>query len=186
MSRLLVCAGAIQLSCGATTLVLGGEYASRTASTIFSVGWGVGWALVGLAMVTMTRTAVAGDRAGRRVPLIPLAGALCYVAAEIWWVANLTLGGRTAQAIEGDAAVVLLPAGALFGAAGMVATGIAVARARRWTGWRRFAPLVAGLYPFGAMFGFVAVAGEPNHLAIIGWSLPWILFGAAARAESRR
>jgi hypothetical protein len=185
MSTLFLIAGTVQFGGGLTTIALGGEYASPTASTIFSVGWGIGWTLIGLALLTMARTSAAGGRAGRRLPLIPFVGAVCYVAAEVWWVWNLTAGGRTAEDIEGDAAVFLLPAGAFLGAAGMVVTGIAVLRARRWTGWRRFAPLVAGLYPFVAMFGFVIVTGGPNALAIVGWSLPWLLVGLAAAAEAR-
>ena len=132
MSRLLLGAGAAQLIGGVLMLALGGEYASGRAATLFSVGWGVGWALIGLALVSMTRTAVAGDRAGRLLPLIPSIGAASYVLAEIWWVANLTVGGRTAEAIEGDPVVFLLPAGALLGAVGMVVVGVAVIRARRW------------------------------------------------------
>jgi hypothetical protein len=184
MSRLLLGAGAGQLIGGVMMLALGGEYASRTAATIFSIGWGVGWVLIGLALLSMTRTAVAGDRAGRLLPLIPSIGAASYVLAEIWWVANLTVGGRTAEAIEGDPVVFLLPAGALLGAVGMVVVGVAVVRARRWMGWRRFAPLLAGVYPIVAMFGFVAVTGSPNAPAVVGWSLPWLLFAAAAAAES--
>jgi hypothetical protein len=185
LSTLLLGAGVIQLAGGATTMALGGEYASRTASTFLSAGWGVGWTLIALALLTMTRTSMAGERTGRHLPFIPFAGAVCYVAAEIWWVWNLTVGGRTAEAIEEDAAVALLPAGALLGAAGMVVTGVAVVRARRWTGWRRFAPLAAGLYPFVAMFGFVIVTGGPNLLAIVGWSLPWIAVGVAAAVEGQ-
>jgi hypothetical protein len=184
MSTLLLGAGIIQFFGGAAAAALGGEYASRTASTFLSAGWGIGWTLIGFALVAMTATPMAGERAGRRLPFIPFAGALCYAAAEIWWVANLTVGGRTARAIEGDAAVALLPAGALLGAAGMVVTGIAVVRARRWTGWRRYAPLIVGLYPFVAMFGFVIVTGGPNLFAVVGWSLPWILVGVAARIEA--
>jgi hypothetical protein len=186
LSTLLLGAGTVQLAGGLTTAAPGGEYASRTASTWLSAGWGTGWALIALALLTMAGTSMAGERAGRRLPLIGLAGAVCYVAAESWWVWSLTVGGRTAEAIEGDAAVVLLPAGALLGAVGMVVTGIAVIRARRWTGWRRFAPLAAGLYPFVAMFGFVIVTGGPNLFAVVGWSLPWIAVGLAAAVEARR
>jgi hypothetical protein len=186
MSTLLLIAGTVQFAGGMTTIALGGEYASRTASTFLSAGWGIGWMLIGVALLTMTRTSMAGERAGTRLPLIPFAGAVCYVAAEIWWVWNLTAGGRTAEDIEGDPAVFLLPAGALLGAVGIVVTGIAVARARQWTGWRRLAPPMAGLYPFVAMFGFVIVTGEPNVLAIAGWSLPWILVGLAAAVEASR
>lgn len=79
----------------------------------------------------------------------------------------------------------LLPLGALITVAGMTLVGIAVLRARRWEGWRRFMPLLVGLYPFVAMFPLVFVISEPSYLSIAGWGLPWILLGYALWSSAR-
>lgn len=73
----------------------------------------------------------------------------------------------------------LLALGALITAVGMTLVGIAVLRAKRWGGWQRFTPLLAGIYPFIAMFPFIFITGEPSMLAITGWGLLWILLGYA-------
>jgi hypothetical protein len=73
----------------------------------------------------------------------------------------------------------LLPVGAFITAVGMTLVGIAVIRARRWSGWRRFMPLLVGLYPFVAMFPLIAVMSEPSFLSIALWGVPWTLLGLA-------
>jgi hypothetical protein len=73
----------------------------------------------------------------------------------------------------------LLPLGALTTALGMLLTGLAVLRARRWRGWARFAPLLAGLYPFLTMFPVLAITGDVSNVLIGLWGLPWALLGVA-------
>lgn len=80
----------------------------------------------------------------------------------------------------------LLPLGAVITAVGMTLVGVAVLRARRWEGWRRFTPLVVGLYPFAAMFPFIFISDEPNMLAIALWGVPWLLLGCALYAAKSR
>ena len=82
------------------------------------------------------------------------------------------------------------PMGAAYGiattviGAGMVAAGVAVLRAHRWTGWHRWIPLVIGVSEFvvltpGIFAGFVAA-----RLAIGSWMVLFGLLGWALRAES--
>ncbi|MBA2691523.1 MAG: hypothetical protein H0U65_03390 [Rubrobacter sp.] len=73
----------------------------------------------------------------------------------------------------------LLPIGAVITAVGMTLVGISVLRARRWSGWRRYMPLVVGVYPFVAMFPLIAVMSEPSFLSIALWGIPWTLLGLA-------
>lgn len=67
---------------------------------------------------------------------------------------------------------------------GMILTGIAVVRTGRWHGWRRFAPLACGLYPFAIELPAFAVFGMPNTPAITGIGLVWLALGVALRREA--
>lgn len=68
---------------------------------------------------------------------------------------------------------------------GLVGAGVAVLRAHIWRGWRRWLPLVLGVYVFVPMFpamfgGFLAA-----RLAITGWMLLFTLLGWALMREGR-
>ena len=80
---------------------------------------------------------------------------------------------------------ILLPLAALSSALGLLLTGIAVLRAKRWQGWGRFAPLLAGLYPFIGMFPFLFITGGPNEIAIGLWGLFRLLLGLTIREQAR-
>jgi hypothetical protein len=140
------------------------------------VVWEVSWILVqSLLLIGVAGLAFSGAAPGwfGGISLgLALLGRVDFVAAEIH---SLIIG------YDSD----LLPLGALVTAVGMTLVGIAVLRAKRWGGWQRFAPLLAGVYPFVAMFPFIFVTGEPNELAIAGWGLLWILLGYAIRSSAR-
>ncbi len=58
---------------------------------------------------------------------------------------------------------------------GMVVAGAAIARAGRWTGWGRWAPLMMGIYPFVAIVPWFAATGErpPTCWSLAGgWPSP--------------
>jgi multisubunit Na+/H+ antiporter MnhG subunit len=63
--------------------------------------------------------------------------------------------------------------------AGMVAAGIAVIRAGRWSGWRRYAPLACGLYTFLVLLPAFAVNGGPSFPALATYSVCWLALGVA-------
>lgn len=169
----------------------------RPAGTV-TVAGGIGWLAVGLASTGVdlgdraVLTAVeaawilvhvlllagllglhASQAAAGRLGLIGIGGAvlgrLTFVAAEIQAL------------VQGDDEGPLLPVAAMLTAVGMVLAGIAVARSGHWDGWRRLVPLAIGVYPFLAMFPFVAVTPEPNLVAIAGWGVLWTLLGIALR-----
>lgn len=80
--------------------------------------------------------------------------------------------------------------GALLSGIGMLPLGIAVALARGLPGWRRFAPLLVGLYylvmiPIQIVF-FIGPNGEPSSLLLAGWGLSWALLGYAIAATPQR
>lgn len=74
---------------------------------------------------------------------------------------------------------------ALVSAIGLLLVGIATIRARRWQGWARFVPLLAGLYFFVGMLPFVFFADEPNLFALGGWGLLRLAVGLAIWSEGQ-
>ena len=163
---------------------------------------GAGWLVVGSASLLLTEpdgaAFIASELAFVVVQLLLLAGVvgLTLSGAAPGWFGGISLGialiGRVDfvaaevhSLIIGDLSI-LLPLGALITAVGMTLVGIAVLRAKRWDGWRRFAPLIAGVYPFVAMFPYIFVTSEPSMLAIAGWGLPWLLLGYAIRSSAQQ
>ena len=78
----------------------------------------------------------------------------------------------------------LFPLAPVSSAIGILLTGIAVLRAKTWTGWTRWMPLITGIYPFIFMFPFVAVTGETLDIAIGFWGLVRLALGLAIRAQA--
>ncbi len=67
---------------------------------------------------------------------------------------------------------------------GLILLGIAVVRARRWTGWHRFAPLACGLFIPLVMGPSFALPGYAANYAIGLWGVCWLLLGVALLAEA--
>jgi hypothetical protein len=76
---------------------------------------------------------------------------------------------------------VLFPTATVVIGIGMVAAGTAVRRAGHWRGWRRWGPLLCGLYPFAVIFPVFAAKGEPNFLVLSGWGACWLGVAVALR-----
>ncbi len=166
----LCVAGAVGwLVTGSVSSVVG-----QLGGTAFVV-WEVAWILVqSLLLVGVVGLALSGAASGwfGGIALgIALLGRADFVAAEVH---SLIIGEES----------FLLPVGALVTAVGMTLVGVAVLRAKRWSGWQRFAPLLAGVYPFVAMFPFIFITNEPSMLAIAAWGLPWLLLGYAIYSGS--
>ena len=66
---------------------------------------------------------------------------------------------------------------------GLIVVGVAVLRARRWTGWHRFTPLACGLYVPLVMMPSFALPGYAANYAIGAWGVCWLLLGLAQLAE---
>lgn len=98
-------------------------------------------------------------------------GHVLFVAAELHGL----LSGATSD---------LLAVAALVSALGLLLVGIAVIMARRWEGWARFVPLLAGLYFFVGMLPFIIVADAPNLFAVGGWGLLRLVLGLAMRTQA--
>jgi len=66
---------------------------------------------------------------------------------------------------------------------GLVLLGVAVVRAGRWGGWRRYAPLACGLFIPLVMFPSFALPGTASNYAIGLWGITWLLVGVAQLVE---
>jgi hypothetical protein len=78
----------------------------------------------------------------------------------------------------------LLAVAALSTTVGLLLTGIAVLRTKRWRGWGRWTPLLAGLYPLVGMFPFLIIYEEPSYTGIALWGLFRLLLGLAMREQA--
>jgi hypothetical protein len=67
----------------------------------------------------------------------------------------------------------------LIGGAALVAEGIAVGRAGVWLGWRRWLPLVMGVWVFVPMLPALASSFTGARFAIAGWMLLFAALGWA-------
>jgi hypothetical protein len=173
-----VTAGALQMVFGALFIATG-EDTDGLIAVCFSAAWASAWLLIVVGLTAVWRLRIAG----RWAPLIAVAGGLVYIAAELIFLVAVPVLAAEGEDIDGVTNR-LLPLGALLGAVGMLATGLVALRTRHWQGWRRFAFLVVGIYPFVAMFSAIAITGSPSTVAIAGWGAAWLLLGLAARAEA--
>lgn len=132
--------------------------------------------LVLVGLVGLIREGVTGDSAwGRWGLYLAIFGRILFLAGEV-----------TLLALGYDDELVILPIAAMSTAIGMLVAGIAAVRARRWDGWRRFAPLVMGIYPFLLMFPILAVTGARPNLMVSLWGLTFLVIAAAFATSSER
>lgn len=113
------------------------------------------------------------------------------VVGRAWWARaglGAAIGARVLYilaefvclAVGYDDEVVLLPVAAMLTAIGLVVAGIGAIRAARWEGWRRFAPITMGIYPFVFMFPILALTHARPNLFVSMWALTYVLIGAAS------
>ena len=103
---------------------------------------------------------------GRKWLLVPMAGAVSYFLGA-WLILPFA------------------PLGALLNGVGMLLVGAASLKARVWTGWKRFAPLLVGSFPFFFMYPLLLLVGH-RPAAVIGlWGIPWVLMGLAVWQRSK-
>jgi hypothetical protein len=177
----------------------------RAAGIACAIG-GALWVIVLMAAV-VAPDAVYGNAAGFRIweglLIVVQALLLAGVVGLAWsgatgggWLGRIGLGialvgrasflvGEVRSLATGTEDGTFLPLGALLTGVGMVLVGIAVLRARRWDDWHRYLPLLAGIYPFVAMFPLIAVMSEPPVLSIALWGIVWLLLGLALQARAR-
>jgi hypothetical protein len=120
-------------------------------------------------------------------------------AAGTGWPARIGLGAAGLGTLLLAVAEVLIvsspgPGETLFMIApnlvglGLILAGIAVIRARRWTGWHRYVVLALGIYVFVVMTPLIIVSGGPpataGVVALLGWEILWALIAVSVLAET--
>lgn len=74
----------------------------------------------------------------------------------------------------------LFPVGGIFQLLGGLLAGIAVATAKRWNGWQRFALLFQGLYYLIVLFLPIVISNQsPSQLAESVWQITWFITSLA-------
>lgn len=99
--------------------------------------------------------------ARRNLLLIPLFGTVCHFFSIMF-------------------PLPFAPLGTFLNALGMVLVGIASIKAQIWTGWKRFTPLLMGLFPFTIQFPLLFMLGTPPTHVIPLWGIAFFLLGVAA------
>ena len=104
-------------------------------------------------------------------------------AAWIAFLAGMAVEAVSSVAPADDA---LGPIAGLAQGVGLVGLGVTTARAGRWSGWRRYAPLGLALVYVVVLF-VPAIAGwEPNAVTESLWALGYSALGLALMAEYSR
>ena len=103
--------------------------------------------------------------------LIPVLGSLSYLAGVISF-------------FTGKPIIILFPTGALLIGLGMLIIGIQVIISGKLRQWKRFMPLLVGIYPFIIMFPIVIITGSPSLHAILLWGIPWKIMGCTLLTEA--
>jgi len=183
------------LACGGVSLLAGSllwqpllaaEHLADVAHPSAGVGWYLDQAgflvamlllLTGIGALDRARVAGAG-RVGRwALRGLLLAWAL-LVAGEI---AQLATGSETAplvNALQGIGGLLTYPTG--------LVAGVAVARAGRLQGWRRWPLLATAVYETVVILVPVLVTNSgPSWAAEAAWQAGWALVGAAAWSQAR-
>lgn len=123
-------------------------------------------------VVGLTRLGVAGRSRLAVAGLgLTLLGLIMLLIAEATWLARLGV----ADALYGIATLAL--------ALGPILAGVAIVRAGRWGGWRRYALLACGLYVPLVLLPSFALPGLAMNYALGAWGICWLLLGVALRAE---
>jgi hypothetical protein len=99
------------------------------------------------------------------------------------WVAFLV--SMAVEAVTGvdPSADVLGPIAGLAQGIGLVGTGVMTVTARRWSGWRRYAPLGLAVVYVGVVFLPAGAGSEPSALTETVWALGYGVLGLALLTE---
>lgn len=168
---LFAVAAIVQFRLGLFDHDAGFGYVAHQVAALFSI------VLFVVALAWLGRARVAGDgRYARTVLALFAAGWAVIGLGAVLNLANTGGSGMTADL------ALALPAvgGGLNTLTGLLA-GVAVVRARRLPGWRRWSVLAYALYYLIVLSLPVAISGqEPSMFAEVGWGLLWVGVGVAA------
>ncbi|WP_240543466.1 hypothetical protein [Spirosoma foliorum] len=101
----------------------------------------------------------------RGLLVVPIAGAISYLLS-IWVVLPFA------------------PLGAVLNGLGMIIVGIASLKSKIWTDWKRYTPLLVGLFPFVFMFPLRFLTGARPPAMIGLWGFAWLALAVAVWQRS--
>lgn len=134
-------------------------------------------AAIVVALFSLVQVRAAGDGRFGRVVLTLFACAFAVILLA--GLLHLTLGHTGSPLLA--VAEVLIPVAGLSANITGVLTGVAVVRARRLPGWRRWVMLLQAVYYILALTVPIIIANAaPSFAAETGWQLWWLLLGVAA------
>lgn len=132
-------------------------------------------------LVAFARSGALGGALYRGFAWLAVAGMVLFVIAELAGMAF-----ADAQAAPTHSGLM----GALYGIAstasglGLLVAGIGVVRARRWSGWRRWSALLAGVCLFVVVMPTLMAPFLIGRLGIAAWMLTFAVLGWALHLES--
>ena len=149
----------------------GGAYLVHQVVAIIAVALIIG------GLWLLGRARVAGDGRYARVVLVLFVAGWVFIL--MGGLSNLASGDGTGPLAT--VGMVLPAVGGSFNTLTGLLSGVAVARAGRLPGWRRWSVLVYALYYLVVLWLPVAVTGQPPALLPeVGWGVVWVVVGVAA------
>jgi hypothetical protein len=143
------------------------------------------WAACHVLVVLGTLGLVRSDAAGAS-GLGRVGGWLALVAMALIPPLELAYVPFATGTVESGPAMVLgstLGLTAIVAGLGFVLAGIAVLRARRWEGWRRFSPLLCGVIVFVLITPVATIRPDLFTWPLVAWNLGLALLGLALAQE---
>ena len=126
-------------------------------------------------IVGLWATGAAGTSRWARGGLVAaIAGMLMLAVTELW---AITKADATYPSSETDPLDAAYGVDSILCGLGLVVAGVAVARAGRWTAWRRWVPLVIGVWVFVPMTPMIVAGFVPARLGIVGWMVLFAVLG---------
>lgn len=151
-------------------------WTGATALTTSSI-WGITQVLLVVGLLAFARSGAATSRAGIAGARVAVAGAVLFVAAH-----GLSLVGYDAMLDDTVAIAVIscFGVGTVLTAVGLILAGASTRRSGVWSGWRRNAPLILGLW----MVAMIPLQFTPAlPLAVGVYALATIGLGLAMMME---
>lgn len=142
-----------------------------------SLIWGITQVLIVVGLVAFSRCGAAPSKLGRVGGRLAVAGAVLYVVAHA-----LSLVAYDASLDDPTSVAVLscFGAGTLLTAVGMIMAGTAALRSGVWAGWRRYTPLVLGVW----MVAMMPLQFTPALPLVVGiYAVAVMAFGLAMIRE---
>jgi hypothetical protein len=139
-----------------------------------SVAYAVLHLLVAAGLLGFARSGAAGaGRVARLGPLVAVAGTVVLVVAEL---ASIPIADQRMDETGPGVVGAAFGVGTLISAVGLLVAGATTVRARRWTGWRRYAPLAVGVW----LTAMIALVNTPLlAVSVTVYGVLLLVLGAA-------